>query len=98
MKDEDKIKIRLNIAGFPPLPVAINRSEEELYRKAAKQVENRLNRYKERNSKLSQETVMLMVAFHFALDCLKQEGRNDTEPYVQKIKELDQLIEARISA
>ena len=44
---DDKIRINLQMADTT-LPLTINRSEEEMVRKAAKQVDNLLNAYRDR--------------------------------------------------
>ena len=88
----DKIKINLNIADSY-YPLTIKRDEEEIMRKAAKQVNTRLNAYREHYSELSSEKLLAMVAFQFSLEGLKQKDRNDTEPYISKIEELTKLME-----
>lgn len=88
----DEIKINLNIADSF-YPITIKREEEEIMRKAAKQVNTRLNTYREHYSKLTLEKQLAMVAYQFALEGLKQKDRNDTEPYISKIEELTKLME-----
>ncbi len=88
----DKIKINLPIAdSFYPL--TIERDEEELVRKAAKQVNLRLNAYREHFQNLSTDKLLAMVAYQFAHENLKLMERNDTEPYKNKIDELTKMLE-----
>jgi len=91
---DDKIKINLQLAGAN-FPLTIRREDEEIVRNAAKQVDTRLNMYRERykNAPLKQEHIIAMVAYQFALENLQQQQRNDTEPYTNKIAELTNLLE-----
>ncbi len=91
----DTITINLTMGGLT-YPITILRSEEEDMRRAAKWVDNRLNAYRERYKELSTERLLTMVAFHFSLERVKLEKRNDTEPYREKIKELTTLLEHKL--
>ena len=80
------------------LPLTINRNEEEMVRKAAKQVDNLLNAYRDRyKSNITERTALVMVAYQLSLCNLRNEARNDTDPYTTKIKELTDLLEDYIS-
>ena len=83
----DKIKINLQMAGAS-YPLTINREDEEMVREAAKQVDIRLNAYREHYQNVSLERIIAMVAYQFALENLQLKDRNDTEPYTAKIKAL----------
>ena len=82
----DKIKINLQMAGAS-YPLTINREDEEMVREAAKQVDIRLNAYREHYQNVSLERIIAMVAYQF-------KDRNDTEPYTAKIKELTEVLES----
>ena len=58
----DKIKINLQIADSN-YPLTINREEEEMVREAAKQVNIRLNAYREYYKNLEPEKIIAMVAY-----------------------------------
>ena len=88
----DKIKINLQIADSN-YPLTINRQEEEMVREAAKQVNIRLNAYREYYKKLEPEKIIAMVAYQFSLEKLQLMQRNDTTPYTEKVKELTELLE-----
>ena len=88
----DKIKINLQIADSN-YPLTINRQEEELVREAAKQVNIRLNAYREYYKNLEPEKIIAMVAYQFSLEKLQLMQRNDTTPYTEKVKELTELLE-----
>ncbi|MBO7552491.1 MAG: cell division protein ZapA [Bacteroidaceae bacterium] len=94
---DDKIRINLQMADTT-LPLTINRNEEEMVRKAAKQVDNLLNAYRDRyKSNITERTALVMVAYQLSLSNLRNEARNDTDPYTTKIKELTNLLEDYIS-
>ena len=88
----DKIKINLQIADSN-YPLTINRQEDEMVREAAKQVNIRLNAYREYYKNLEPEKIIAMVAYQFSLEKLQLMQRNDTTPYTEKVKELTELLE-----
>ena len=88
----DKIKINLQIADSN-YPLTINRQEEEMVREAAKQVNIRLNAYREYYKNLEPEKIIAMVAYQFSLEKLQLMQRNDTTPYTEKVIELTELLE-----
>ncbi|NCC09134.1 MAG: cell division protein ZapA [Bacteroidia bacterium] len=88
----DTIKINLKI-GDANYPLTIKREEEEIIREAAKQVDMRLNRYRERYPNVVPERIMAMVAYQFSLEKLQLANRNDTRPYTSKLKELTEMLE-----
>lgn len=90
----DKIRVNLNIASGLTLPAWIHPADEEKVRKAAEQVRLRLNAYNDKyQDTVSREALLAMVAYEFALKSLEQEKRNETEPYIEKIKELTSLLD-----
>ena len=88
----DKIKINLQIADSY-YPITINRDEEELMREAAKQVNIKLNAYRQHYKSLEPEKLIAMVAYQFSQENLKLRQRNDTGPYTEKIEELTEMLE-----
>lgn len=88
----DKIKINLQIADSN-YPLTINRKEEEVVREAAKQVNIKLNAYREYYKNVEPEKIIAMVAYQFSLEKLQLIRRNDTSPYSAKIEELTKLLE-----
>ena len=74
-------------------PVFINPENEEIVRAAAKQVNTILGEYREVYKNLEPEKIIAMVAYQFSLEKLQLMQRNDTSPYVEKVKELTELLE-----
>ena len=80
----DKIKINLQIADSN-YPLTINREEEEMVREAAKQVNIRLNAYREYYKNLEPEKIIAMVAYQFSLEKLQLMQRNDTRSEERRV-------------
>lgn len=88
----DKIKINLLIADSY-YPLTINREDEESIREAAKQVNIRLNTYREHYKNLAPEKILAMVAYQFSHENLMLAKKNDTQPYAAKIEELTEVLD-----
>lgn len=96
----DKIRINLLMAD-ETYSMTIDREDEEVFRKAAKLVNDRMNVYRSKykpsgspGAKVyDQKDFLAMVAFNFACTSLKLEERNDTTPFTNKIEELTQELE-----
>ena len=94
---DDKIKINLQMANMY-FPLTILRKDEEIVRKAAKNVDKLISVYRERYSENITDTqAAIMVAYQLSLDNLKNEQRNDTAPYREKIEELTTVLENHLS-
>lgn len=74
-------------------PLTIRFEEEQMVREAAKQVDMRLNAYREHYKNVAPEKIIAMVAYQFALENLQIKDRNDTQPYAEKINELTEMLE-----
>lgn len=84
----DKQNITIQLAGQPKIPLAVERSEEELVRKAEKMVNDLWLRWTSQTfAAESQLKVMARVAFQFALLYLRGE-RN-----IEELSELDKNID-----
>ena len=88
---DDKLKIKLLIDN-QPYHMKIPRQEEELYRAAAKQLNNKLIKYRKNYQDLDTAKHLTMVAFELSFENLKIKDKNDTQPYTERISVLDDLI------
>jgi len=90
---EDKLSIRVNIADrFYPLK--IDRSEEESIRKAAKLLNERVLQYKQRYADKDVVDFVAMSALQLVTRLVELEEKQDVEPVIESIKELnDELAE-----
>ena len=75
-------------------PLPILREEEEMVRKAAKQVNDMMTEYRKHYPTLPQDKVLTMVAYHFSREILQLKQRNDTAPFTEKIKEMTELLDS----
>lgn len=90
----DKFTIRIKIADTAH-PLTINRSEEELYRKAAKMVDQRFADYKEKYKKvdLTDNQFLSFVALEFAVKYLSIKENKDVDELGVKIEEITKELE-----
>ncbi len=94
---DDKRKINLVIAEIT-LPMTVRSEwEEEMYRKAAKQINDKLNKYRTYFPEEGKERLLAMLAFDFSYKALSLENRNDTQPFKDKLKELTLELETLFS-
>ena len=77
-------------------PLTIPREDEKLYRDAAKQIDNKLNKYRSTFPDFSPSKYWAMVALELAFENTSLKDKNDTQPYTEKIKELTKDIESII--
>lgn len=92
----DKRKIHLLIDGNY-YPVFIQMDDEEIVREAAKRLNQKLNTYRKRFPRQSIEQIFAMAAFDCSLEALREKERNDTVPFTNKIKELDEIVEMALN-
>lgn len=92
MKEDEKFVIHISIANME-FPLTIRRKDEGLCRKAAKEINRKLNLYKGKYADLSQEYYIAMVAFDFARMALQTDKNNDISPYTEEIARLTKDIQ-----
>ncbi len=93
--NDNVFKIHVDIAG-KNYGLTINRSEEELVREAAKQIRQQMMQYRKKFSgepDLTDKELLAMVTLQLSIENLKNEHRNDTSPFTEKILELTQELE-----
>ena len=88
----DTIKINLQIADSN-YPLTIKREEEQIVREAAKQVNTKLNSYREAYKSLEPNKILAMVAYQFSLEKLQLMQRNDTRPFTEEVEKLTELLD-----
>ena len=92
---DDKLKIHLQI-DRERYPLVINREEEIYYREAAKMIDNKLNKYRRAYPEFSTVKHWAMAALELAFENMSMKDRNDTQPYVDKLKQLEEDIDKYI--
>jgi cell division protein ZapA len=101
--DDNKFLIHIEIAD-KMYGLRINRDQEELARKAAKQIKAALGEYRKKypksandgaESKYTEGNVdwLAMVALQLSMENLQWEKRNDTTAFVEKIKQMTDLLQ-----
>lgn len=92
---DEKMLVTFYIAG-KPFKLNINRADEEFIRKAAKQVDQRFAKYKERfdDHTVDDTMTMSMVAFHFAYECLTLKKDNNVEQVFGKLENISSNIDS----
>ena len=93
---DDVMKIHLLIDN-ERYPLTIRREDELLYRNAAKQIDNKLNKYRSRFPDFSPTRHWAMAALELAFENISMKDKNNTEPYQEKLKELTKEIEQYLS-
>ena len=71
----------------------IDREDEEIYRKAEKQVNRYIDDYQKQYLNLSAEEIRSLVAFQLAVVIYKMESNLSIDPVIEKIRILDNELE-----
>jgi cell division protein ZapA (FtsZ GTPase activity inhibitor) len=88
-----EISIKINIADRV-YPLKINMEEEELIRRAAKLINDRLKEYQENYAVRDKQDLLSMCVLHYATTTLKAEKKvmhEDTD-VAEKVYQLDQML------
>lgn len=89
--EEVTFQITIQVAGHR-FPLNIKRDEEILYRDAAKALKEQIDSYQKRHPNLPYETILVMVAYHLAVTSERNKYREDIDPIVKRIEELDKEL------
>jgi cell division protein ZapA (FtsZ GTPase activity inhibitor) len=87
------ISIKINIADRV-YPLKVNTEEEEIIRRAAKLISDRIKDYQENYAVKDKQDLLSMCVLHYATTSLKAEKKvlvEDTE-VTEKVYQLDQLL------
>lgn len=91
----DKMRISL-LVDTQRYPLTINRDDEQLYRDAAKLIDNKLNKYRRAFPEFDDQKHWAMAALEIAFENMTLKDRIDTRPYQEKLKdwvgELDEVL------
>lgn len=90
---DDKFEIKLLVGGSY-YPLTIDRKDEALYREAARRINDKLSRYRERFPQLSEEKYFVMTAVHISLINQMWEQLGDTSPYKNRIEAMTAQIDS----
>lgn len=90
--EPEKLVIRLMI-GNQVYPISVKREQEEIFRKAAKDINEKLQRYQSTYPNQGYEKYMSIALLDFAVKVLQIENNNETEPYNRSLQQLTAEIE-----
>ena len=89
---DDKMKIHLLIDN-QKYPLTIPREDEVLYREAARQIDNKLNKYRRQFPDLGSAAHWAMASLELAFENTSLKDKNDTEPFMETLKRLEESID-----
>lgn len=90
--DEDKLSIRINLADRY-YPLKIEMKDEERIRKAAKLINEKILQYKQRYVDKDNQDFLAMAALQFVIKYLELEEKEDEQPLVEDLRELNETLE-----
>ncbi len=93
---EDTLLINVQIGGFR-IPLRVPRSDEEIYRKAQKMVNDNLENYQKRFSRHSYEEILIMVAFHLSTTISRHQLTGNVSPVEETLKALEAEIDKALN-
>lgn len=88
---KDKLVIQLLI-GKQVYPITVRRDQEEVYRKAARQINEKLGRYEQSHPNLSYERYTSVALLDFAVQVIQTQMQKDQSPYEDVVKRLTDEI------
>lgn len=94
--DDNKLIIHLVLGGFR-FPMNIDLEDEDIYRKAEKQVNKYLKEYQKQYPLISAEEIRSLVALRLAVVIYKMEKNQNIEPVIEKIQSLDDELQQLLS-
>jgi cell division protein ZapA len=93
---DDKLSININI-GDKNYPMRIQREEEELIRKAAKIINDKLLQYKLKYAERDTDDLLAMTALQFTKIYLEKEADNNFELLNEEIRTINVELEEFIN-
>ncbi|MBN1116947.1 MAG: cell division protein ZapA [Bacteroidales bacterium] len=92
---DEKLSIRVNIADRY-YPLKIERNEEEIIRKAAKLINERVLQYKQKYADKDVLDFIAMTALQLVTRMVELEEKQDVVPIIESIKELNEELDEYI--
>lgn len=88
---KDKLVIQLLI-GKQVYPITVRRDQEEVYRKAARLINEKLGRYEQSYPNLNYERYTSVALLDFAVQVIQTQKQKDQSPYEDVVKRLTEEI------
>ena len=88
---DEKLSIRVNVADrFYPLK--IDRIQEEVIRKAAKMINEKVLQYKQRYKDKDTQDFLAMASLQYVIKVIEAENKTDVSPVLDEIKVMEQEL------
>lgn len=88
---DEKLSIRVNVADrFYPLK--IDRKQEEVIRKAAKMINEKVLQYKQRYKDKDTQDFLAMASLQYVIKVIEAENKTDVSPVLEEIKVMEQEL------
>ncbi|MBI9057378.1 MAG: cell division protein ZapA [Labilibaculum sp.] len=88
---DEKLSIRVNVADrFYPLK--IDRKQEEVIRKAAKMINEKVLQYKQRYKDKDTQDFLAMASLQYVIKVIETENKTDVSPVLDEIKVMEQEL------
>lgn len=89
---DDKFTITVMV-GSQKFTPTVDRSEEELYRKAAEYINAKIATWRNKTSKLTEIQNVSLVAYEIALELMKT--REDHQEFLSGMEKLNELLDSK---
>lgn len=88
---DEKLSIRINVADrFYPLK--IDRKQEEVIRKAAKMINEKVLQYKQRYKDKDTQDFLAMASLQYVIKVIEAENKADVSPIIDEISVMEQEL------
>lgn len=88
---DEKLSIRVNVADrFYPLK--IDRNQEEIIRKAAKMINEKVLQYKQRYKDKDTQDFLAMASLQYVIKVIEAENKADVSPVLEEVKAMEQEL------
>jgi len=89
---DDKLSIKINI-GNKYYPMRINRSEEEIIRKSAKIINDKLTQYQNKYTERDPFDLLAMTSLQFVKQFIECNNKNDISSLNEELKQINEGLE-----
>nr|WP_320119160.1 cell division protein ZapA [uncultured Marinifilum sp.] len=88
---EKKLSIKVGVAGRS-YPLNIDRSKEEVIRKAAKMIDEKVMQYKQRYKDKDTQDFLAMASLQYVIKVLELENTADVAPVFNELKTMEREL------